>query len=213
MGKGGSASLWIAPIGAQSTMQRSVVFRILNTSMALRLICGWRSRRTSEARAGASGYLYLFGHLSRSRGGRSSSVELAAMTNGSSSISMLDRAPRRCLHSGRTKVAKRFRTTQQFNPRRRNPLNLDFGTIITAAIAGALSTFVTMWRTSIVLETRMAQIGNTLDKFTLVVERLASTVDGMQHVHQEIEDLFRRMNLLEQRCTAAETRLQVMAGK
>jgi len=92
-------------------------------------------------------------------------------------------------------------------------LNLDFGTIIVAAIVGALSTFVTMWRTSIVLETRMTQISNTLDKFTAVVDRLASTVDGMQHVHDEIEDLFRRMNQMEQRCTAVETRLQVMTGK
>tara|TARA_R110000868_G_scaffold187432_4_gene429964 strand:+ start:3621 stop:3800 length:180 start_codon:yes stop_codon:yes gene_type:complete len=59
----------------------------------------------------------------------------------------------------------------------------------------------------------MVQISTTLDKFTCVVERLASTVDGMQHVHEAIEDLFRRMNQMEQRCTAVETRLQVMAGK
>ena len=89
-------------------------------------------------------------------------------------------------------------------------MNLDFGTIIVAAIMGALSTFVTMWRTSIVLETRMAQISATLDKFTHVVERLASTVDGMQHVHDEIQDLFRRVAQLEQRCTAAETRVEVL---
>lgn len=67
-----------------------------------------------------------------------------------------------------------------------------------------------MWRTSIVLETRMVQISNTLDKFTIVVERLASTVDGMQHVHDEIEDLFRRMNLLEQRCATVEAKIDML---
>ena len=89
-------------------------------------------------------------------------------------------------------------------------MDLDLGNIIVAAVVGALSTFVTMWRTSIVLETRMVQISATLDKFTAVVERLASTVDGMQHVHAEIEDLFRRMNQTEQRCTAVETKVGMM---
>jgi outer membrane murein-binding lipoprotein Lpp len=89
-------------------------------------------------------------------------------------------------------------------------LNLDIGTIVVAAIVGAASTFLTMWRTSIVLETRMAQISSTLDKFTAVVDRLAQTVDGMNHVHDNIEDLFRRVNKLEQQSAAHEARVDLL---
>ena len=76
-------------------------------------------------------------------------------------------------------------------------MNLDLGTVLVSAVVGALSTFVTMWRTSIVLETRMEQITETLKKFTSVVERLSSTVDGMNHVHDNLEELFNRMREAE----------------
>jgi len=89
--------------------------------------------------------------------------------------------------------------------------SLDFGAIIIAAVVGALSTYVTMWRTNIVLETRMTQISKTLEKFTDTVDRLSTSVDQMAGLPGNVNRLLDRVGVLEQKAASTETKIDMLA--